>query len=340
MKKRIKIIFTGGTIGSAAKDGKIDLYGGAKRLLLQLYAAERGNDITFDCEEPVCMLSENVHEEQLDAIYAAIKATNADDYDGIVVTNGTDSLCINAHYFGMTLCDMGLPVVLVSSLYPLSDPRQNGLKNFIAAVDFIERGNAKGVFVSFANGDAPAQIHLASRLTFCDQLTGYYHSVLGASLARVQRGEIIFSTHPSQPTQEQLFYGGQSAVAPAICRDVMFITARSLLNFSLYDFDRRAPRAVVLETYHSGTVCMEGNNLNFKKFAAYCEKKGVEVVISPVNSRASIYASVADMPPNVISAHDECMENALTKVMCALGAGMGAGAYLDRNIFFEKLYTS
>ena len=109
MKKRIKIIFTGGTIGSAAKDGKIDLYGGAKRLLLQLYAAERGNDITFDCEEPVCMLSENVHEEQLDAIYAAIKATNTDDYDGIVVTNGTDSLCINAHYFGMTLCDMGLP---------------------------------------------------------------------------------------------------------------------------------------------------------------------------------------------------------------------------------------
>lgn len=337
MKKAIKVIFTGGTIGSAARDGKVDLDGNANRRLLEMYRAERGEDVTFDCDEPVSMLSENVHEEQLHAIYAAVKAVDPKVYDGVIVTHGTDSLCINAHYFSLTLCNLGLPIVLVSSLYPLEDRRQNGLKNFIAAVDFIEKGGARGVFVAFANGNSPAEIHLAGRLMFCDQITGWYRSVLGESLATVEGGEVIYRESPSLPTREELALGGKFAVAPDICRDVMLITARSLLNFSLYDFDRRAPRAVVLEPYHSDTVCTAGRNLNFKKFAEYCREKGVEVVIASVDSRANVYASAVGLPQSVICAFDECTESALTKVMCALGAGLSAGAYLNDDIFFEKL---
>ena len=76
MKKVIKIIFTGGTIGSAARDGRVDLDGNANRRLLEMYRAERGEGITFDCEEPVSMLSENVHEEQLHAIYTAVRGVD------------------------------------------------------------------------------------------------------------------------------------------------------------------------------------------------------------------------------------------------------------------------
>ena len=338
MKKVIKVIFTGGTIGSAAVDGTVDLDGSANKKLIEMYREERGGDIEFDCEEPVSMLSENVHEEQLHAIYAAVKAVDPQKYDGIIITHGTDSLCINAHYFSLTLCDRGLPIILVSSLFPLHDRRQNGLKNFIAAVDFIEKSGAKGVFVSFANGaDSPAEIHLASRLMFCEQITGWYRSVLGESLAVVENGEITFNTHPLLPTPEQLKEGGKRAVAPDICRDVMLITARSLLNFSLYDFDRYAPRAVVLEPYHSDTVCTTGRNLNFKRFAEYCRERNVEVVIASVDSRANVYASAVGLPASVICAFDECTESALTKVMCALGANLSAGAYLKDDIFFEKL---
>ena len=92
MKKAIKVLFTGGTIGSAAIDGKVDLDGGANRRLLDMYRAERGDDVAFDCEEPVSMLSENVHEEQLHDIYTAVKAVDAAEYDGIIITDGTDSL--------------------------------------------------------------------------------------------------------------------------------------------------------------------------------------------------------------------------------------------------------
>lgn len=338
MKRTIKVIFTGGTIGSAAREGTVDLDSNANRRLLDMYRSSYGAEVNFDCEEPVSMLSENVHEEQLHAIYTAVKATDGAKYDGIIITHGTDSLCINAHYFSLTLCDMGLPIVLVSSLYPLEDERQNGLKNFAAAVDFIEQTDAKGVFVAFANGSAPAEIHLASRLMFCDQITGWYRSVLGESLAVDDGGKITFLPSPSMPTQRELTSCAKKAVAPDICRDVMLITARSLLNFSLYDFDRRAPRAVVLEPYHSDTVCTSGRNLNFKQFAAYCKERGVEVVIASVDSRSNVYASAVGLPESVICAYDECTESALTKVMCALGAGLGAGAYLSRNIFFEKLH--
>lgn len=337
MQGKIKVIFTGGTIGSAAKDGRVDLDEGANRRLLEMFYAERGAGQEFDCEEPVSMLSENVHEEQLHAIYAAVKATDPAMYGGIIITHGTDSLCINAHYFALTLCDAGLPIVLVSSLYPLEDARQNGLKNFTAAVDFIRTTRAKGVFVAFANGDAPADIHLASRLMFCDQLTGWYRSVLDESLATVENGRVTFRQGATLPDEDSLSAGGAEAVSPDICRDVMLITARSLLNFSLYDFDRRAPRAVVLEPYHSDTVCTSGRNLNFTRFAEYCRERGVEVVIASVDSRANVYASAVGLPQSVICAFDECTESALTKVMCALGAGLSAGAYLNKDYFFEKL---
>ena len=232
MQGKIKVIFTGCTIGSAAKDGRVDLDEGANRRLLEMFYAERGAGQEFDCEEPVSMLSENVHEEQLHAIYAAVKATDPAMYGGIIITHGTDSLCINAHYFALTLCNAGLPIVLVSSLYPLEDARQNGLKNFTAAVDFIRTTRAKGVFVAFANGDAPADIHLASRLMFCDQLTGWYRSVLDESLATVENGRVTFRQGATLPDEDSLSAGGAEAVSPDICRDVMLITARSLLNFS------------------------------------------------------------------------------------------------------------
>ena len=112
---------------------------------------------------------------------------------------------------------------------------------------------------------------------------------------------------------------------------------RSLLLFAVYDFSEKKPQAVIVELSHSGTVCTAGDELNFKKFAAYCKKCGVPLIISPVMSRARVYDSMKDMPDNVLKCYDQTMEITLVKVMCALGAGLKADAYFGQNSAFEKI---
>ena len=340
MKNKIFVIFTGGTIGSAVSDGNVNLDGGTKKALIERYERLRGNNIAFDFSSPVNMLSENVQKEDLYAIFNEVKKINAEEYDGIIITHGTDSLCFTANWLSQVLCDISLPVVLVSSLYPLCDPRSNGVDNFAGAVAFIEKAALRGVYVSFKNENEPIKIHLASRLTYCDQLNGSYHSVLGEYFAKTDGRDVMIMQTPHNPTPESICNSEKKPVPPLLCDEIMLITAHSLLNFALYDFDNVKPKAVIVELYHSGTVCTRGDNLNFLKFAGYCKERGVKVILAPVNSSANVYASMNNLPEEVVVCRDMSFEMCLAKVMGALGAGLEPEAYLEDNLFFEKLTVS
>lgn len=337
MKKKILVVFTGGTIGSEAKDGSVGLYAGSKKLLLDAYKRERGDDISFDSKSPINILSENVQAEDLNTMYACVNATNFDDYDGIIITHGTDTLCFTVNWFSRVMRATPVPIVFVSALFPLTDARSNGLTNFCGAVDFIEKANVKGVYCAFANDNENCKIHIGSRLIYPDETNGFYHSVLDAYFAEIADGEVIFNSNPYTPSPEEVrAYKGENA-DPALSIEVMLITMRSLLNFASYDFSHKKPKAVVVELSHSGTVCTEGNALNFVNFAKYCGECGVEVVISPVFSSAGVYESMSSLPHNVNTARDITLEMTLTKVMSAIGAGLPASAYLDEEGFFDKV---
>lgn len=337
MKNKIFVIFTGGTIGSAESGGNVNLDGGTKKTLLKNYERLKGESIKFDASSPVNMLSENVQKEDLIAIFDEVKSIDPDEYDGIIITHGTDSLCFTANWLSQVLCDVKLPVVLVSSLYPLGDPRSNGVDNFAGAVAFIEKTALRGVYVSFKNDNEPIKIHLASRLTYCDQLNGSYHSVLGEYFAETDGENVKIMQSAHNPSPESIKNLVSAPIPPLICDEIMLITAHSLLNFALYDFDRVKPKAVIVELYHSGTVCTRGDNLNFLKFASYCNERGVKVILAPVNSSANVYASMNSLPEEVVVCRDMSFEMCLAKVMGALGASLAPEAYLNDNLFFEKL---
>lgn len=336
MKKRICIIFTGGTIGSATDGGIVHLSGGSKKLLIDLYKQKYGDDVEFTTLSPVNMLSENVQPENLKALYYCVRSVSAEDFDGVIITHGTDTLCFTANYLSQVLCDFPLPVVLVSALYPLRDRRSNGLENFAAAINFIGEG-LSGVYVSFKNPDEKLKIHLASRLTFSDQLNGHYHSVLCTPFAEVEGNKIIYVNSPVNPAPEKIKKRDCSPLHDTLCTDIMLITARSLFNFGMYDFSRVKPKAVIIELYHSGTVCTKGDKLNFINFATYCKEQGVPLVIAPLSSKADVYGSMSGLPDNVIPCYDLSLEMCIVKVMLAAGAGKSADAFFNVNCFFEKL---
>jgi L-asparaginase len=337
MKKRICVIFTGGTIGSSAEGSSVNLNSESKKLLIDMYEAAEGGDIKFDKLSPINMLSENVQTEDLDLLAECIKHIDYKKYDGLIVTHGTDTLCFTANYFSQIFADITLPIVFVSALFPLKDKRSNGLDNFKGAVNFIEKAPTSGVFVSFKNGGERCKIHLGSRLIFSDELNGFYHSALGEHFAEIdESGNVVFMSFPHSPTRDEVISRKTTPTPEGLCRKILMITARSLLNFSMYDFTRVKPKAVIVELYHSGTVGTKGKS-NFISFAAYCKKHGVPLVIAPIDSAAGVYGSMTNLPDNVIISYDLTLEMTVVKMMSALSQSLPVDAYFNKNVFFEKI---
>ncbi len=336
-KNKICVIFTGGTIGSDSDGKNVSLSGASKKMLIEKYRETAGDNVDFDVLAPINILSENVQKSDLYKLYDCIKGVNYSYYDGIIVTHGTDTLCFTVNWLSQVLCDIPLPLVVVSALYPLTDKRSNGVINFSGAVTFIKKARLRGVYCAFANDDENCKIHLGSRLVYPDEINGFYHSALGVHFAEIVGGEVVYNSSPLLPTVEQISANPATPASPALCDEIMLITMRSLLNFAVYDFSKTKPKAVIIELSHSGTVCTEGEELNFKRFAAYCNACGVTVVLAPVMSRAGVYSSMKDIPENVVFAYDMTIEMTIVKVMGALGASLSASAYFDSVTAFEKI---
>lgn len=338
MNKKICVIFTGGTIGSFADGDTVDLSSENKSALIELYKQSYGSDVRFDELRPLDILSENVQFTDLEAMAACLRAVNKTKYDGIIITHGTDTLSFTATLFSQIFCDMPVPVVFVSALYPLNDERSRGVENFAGAVRFIEEEQLKGIFVSFKNDFENLRIHLASRITVAEQISGHFSSVMGAPLCELTDNKFVYSDSPYIPSKAQIATQRKPYGKFELCKDIVTIRARSFLDFSFYNFDQKKPRAVIIELYHSGTVCTAGEETNVLNFIDYCRNLGIIVILSPVDSMARVYASALELRDKCLLAYDTSFEMTVVKVMLALGKDKDIETELSTNNFFEKIH--
>lgn len=338
MKNRICVIFTGGTIGSFASGDTVDLRSDNKSILIELYRQQYGDDVKFDELRPLDILSENVQFTDLEAMAACVRAVNKSKYDGIIITHGTDTLSFTAALFSQIFCDIPIPVVFVSALFPLNDNRSFGVDNFAGAVAFIEKEALSGVYVSFKNDYENLYIHLASRITDAEQISGRFASVMGAPLCELIDDKFVYFESPYLPAKESISAPRKPYGKFDLCKDIVTIRARSFLDFSYYNFGQKKPKAVIIELYHSGTVCTAGEETNVLKFIEYCRNLGVSVILSPVDSQARVYASAFELKDKCILAYDTSFEMTVIKVMLALGRGNDINAELNSNNFFEKIH--
>lgn len=338
MKNRICVIFTGGTIGSLASGKTVDLNREKKSALIEKYRARYKTDVIFDELRPLNILSENVQPSDLEIMADCVRRVNKDDYDGIIITHGTDTLCFTANLFSQIFCDIKIPLVFVSALYPLNDSRSRGVENFAGAVTFIESVDFGGVFVSFENHGENVKIHLASRLVSASQINGNYESVLNAHFGEIIDDKFVYNQNPENPALSKFKEPKKPCEAQKLCMDMVTIQAHSLLNFDFYRFKDIKPKAVMVQLYHSGTVCTVGREANFKNFLAYCKKLDIQVVIAPIDSSARVYESAIGLTEECTAAYDISFEMATVKVLLALGSGLSIESVLAENYFFEKLH--
>ena len=257
----ILVIFTGGTIGSVVRNGWISGDQETNYVLLEKYREATGDKETvFETCMPYYSLSEYLSAQKLNLLGACVLEHLSSSYDGIIITHGTDTLAYTAAALSYSLGNHSVPVVLVSSDYPLEDRRANGLSNFIAAVKLIRSGEARGVFVSYRNqGETVTSIHLASRLLDYPEGTAQIHSLHHQPYGFCDES---FCKNPDYVPSEQT--GGLGQIPFCDFPEILVVESRPGQRY----FDSLENcRAVILRPYHSGTL-----NTASERFRQFCQK--------------------------------------------------------------------
>ena len=120
---KILFIFTGGTIGSTCHENVISPDSSKSHKLIQEYDTRFGIDFEFSVLEPYVELSENNTGEHIKKLCLCVTNNINKNYDGIIVTHGTDTIQYSAATLGYALSSNSIPVCIVSANRPIDDKK-------------------------------------------------------------------------------------------------------------------------------------------------------------------------------------------------------------------------
>ncbi len=266
---KILVIFTGGTIGSTLSANKISPDSANSHALISSH-----NNIyndSFEAMHPYTILSENLNGTHLSELYACLSTAILRDYDGIIVTHGTDTLQYTASYLSYTFTLCTTPIVVVSANYPLANPLSNGVANFSAAVDFIHSRAGRGVFVSYQNSGESTLIHRASRVLPHSAYSDRVESIFGSYYGKITDNHFepnpSYTEAPDSDIRLNPKLGAQS--------DVIYI--QPYVGCS-YPQVGSSAKAVLLGSYHSGTLNTTDSPL--RNFCKTANASGVPIFLT------------------------------------------------------------
>ena len=248
---KILFIFTGGTIGSTLHGDVISPDSEKSYKIIEEYRRRFGVAFEYSTRSPYTELSENNTGEHIRSLCSCIKEAVREEWDGIIVTHGTDTLAYSSAAIGYSTGVGSIPVCIVSSNRPIEHVRANGIDNLHAAVRFILERRGRGAFVVYRNdGERNVAVHRATRLlgpkaysdevsSVCDSQYGYYDS----EFKYVQNTEY----RECDDATEVLL----TEKTKDVCSEVCVIHAYPGMIYPTLTDDIRC---VIINTYHSGTV--------------------------------------------------------------------------------------
>ncbi|MBQ9610140.1 MAG: asparaginase [Lachnospiraceae bacterium] len=246
----IAVIITGGTIASDKQDNYISLNNTKSRYkILELFSQkypERNSEIRFDISSPYTILSENLSGNHINTLIKNVKEilSNEKKYDGVIITHGTDTLQYSAAALAICLSDIKIPVMLVSSNYILDDNRANGLMNFAQAVEYITACDMSGIYVSY-DGSILDGFTLLPHIPYSDKIYA-----LGQSddLSKEKPKKYLM---PEDLSFDDITLTNTSPI----------LYLRAVPGQIFPKLDGTDIKAVLLETYHSGTLGTDSREL-------------------------------------------------------------------------------
>ncbi len=279
---KILCVMTGGTIGSALKDNFIDTSRGAESEIKKIIGSY---DVEADVIAPYTVLSENLSLAHVLSLAACIKKNIRKEHTGVLITHGTDTLQYTAAGLYYLLESLSVPVLLVSANFVLSDKRSNGAANLSGALEFLRSKPTPGVFIPYKNNITPDGKYTeglikASPVVLYNAERTLAHAAYSDALSslppeEIKKGEDISSKRQFISNREifsQVFEEMISEKLPGLLElpdDKIFDAVRKLklrtegplffhIHPGMYYPEPKADMgAILIETYHSGTLPME-----------------------------------------------------------------------------------
>ncbi len=273
---KILFVFTGGTIGSIARDGVIGTDGSCPRALLAAYERAFGLAFIYECVEPYTALSENSTGDTLRALCACVAKHKDGGYDGIVVTHGTDTLQYSAAALAYAFADISIPLCLVSANYPIDDTRSNAIPNLRGALRFIAEVGTAGVWVPYQNKGEPTRIHAGTRLLESMPFTDRVQSVLDTHYGAFE-GNKPFSRNPGY---RALVNEISALGVPCFSQDAAQILRVQPYPGMVYPVIDERVRYILHGSFHSGTINTVSDEA--RRFFAEAKEKNIPVFLTGV----------------------------------------------------------
>lgn len=308
------MITTGGTIASIpSNNGLIPKISGKDIISLM---PELKNICTIDTLELLNIDSSNISKKHYILMLDTLEK-NYDNYDGFVITHGTDTMAYSSSMLACAIDNLSKPVVFTGSQLPLKAKATDAYRNlydaFLAASD-----NVYGVFLAF-NGD----IHYGDSVkkVYSENFTGFL-SINNKTAGKSDNNKIIwnklYKNHNIKPVfnkniSEKVFV---LKMIPSLKPDIIDV----LINMGY--------KGIIIEGYGAGGVPTADCENNFIPAL----QKAIENNVAVVCATQCLYDGVhLDKYPmgiiaekyGAISCKNITLEKALAKLMIGLGANMG-----------------
>ncbi len=359
-RNKMLVILTGGTICSESDDNNENQSNakGASKKIISSYKKSKSpfaDIVEFDTRSlHEDILSENmtisVWNELLD-IFRDKSIWN--DYNGIIVLHGTDTLAYTSSLLSLVLAGAPIPVCMVSAQLDLSHKETNGHANFRASVELIMNGIAPNVYVVYRNmidsrnpydSNGELFVHYGSHVLQC---TNYNHNFYSEDAEKIaDKNNAKLQGRAFETNSFLLDKIGR------ISDEVILIQAYVGLKYSRLNLT--GVKAIVHGTYHSDTICVERKkpnetNDNYTDSSIlYLLKKSKEenipIIISPCNKDAYTYTSTGDALRNGANGlFGTTLETAYAKTVIGIALGLEADKlieFLNKKVNLEFVYTN
>ena len=309
-KKHILLLTTGGTITCApSADGLVPHPSGV--MAFQIDQLRAHYDITV--EDVMCLDSSNMQPAQWQEIARTVFRCRQ-DFDGIVISHGTDTMAYTASALTFMLPHIDVPVVFTGSQLPLPDVLSDGHDNLRTAFAMAASGYP-GVYLAFdrkvMRGCRAVKVR-ASGFSAFESVNARYAAMVSNRGLTVDQS--IVSHKPGVP-----------ALKEQISNNVFLLKLTPGLSTDIFDkLVDMGYRGIVVEAFGLGGVNVLGSGLEGVRRAI---DRGVSVVITTQclydSSDLRVY-QVGNklLELGVLQVRDMTTEAALTKLMWCIGQGM------------------